>query len=89
MTATPTAPSFLAPLPAPSDARIPPLGTFLAAIPDPRRPQGRRHSLPAILSLLCAALLCGVRGYQAVAQWGRLSVRPYVRPRLHESYAVR
>lgn len=27
--------------------------------------------MPAILALACAALLCGVRGYQAAAQWGR------------------
>lgn len=48
-----------------------PLVTYLARVPDPRKAQGKRHPLPAMLLLLCCALLCGVRTLQAVADWGR------------------
>jgi len=40
-----------------------------ANIPDPRRAQGRRHRLPVVLALAAAASLCGMRGYQAMAEW--------------------
>jgi len=50
---------------------IPPLIEYLAAVPDPRRPQGTRHPLPAVLALVCCALLCGERYLQAIAEWGR------------------
>jgi DDE family transposase len=42
---------------------------YLAEVPDPRSPHGRQHSLPAILGLVCCAILCGARGYTAIAQW--------------------
>lgn len=45
--------------------------SYLASIPDPRSPMGRRHPLSAILALACCAILCGARGYAAIAQWGR------------------
>jgi len=45
--------------------------SYLAAIPDPRQPKGRRHPLTAILGLACHAILRGARGYAAIAQWGR------------------
>lgn len=48
-----------------------PLIEVLAEVPDFRRPQGKRHPLPAILALTCAATLCGYKSYGAVAQWGR------------------
>ena len=43
------------------------LPDFFADIPDPRRAQGRRHSLPTVLAIAAGAVLCGMRGYKAVA----------------------
>src|SRR5882757_9909722 len=43
----------------------------LASVPDPRSRQGRRHPLPAILSLAVLAMLTGAKGYSAIAQFGR------------------
>lgn len=45
------------------------LPDFFADIEDPRRRQGRRHPLPAVLAIATAASLCGMRGYKAIAQW--------------------
>jgi hypothetical protein len=44
------------------------LPAFFAAIPDPRRPQG---VIPCrtVLAIATAAVLCGARGYKAIAQW--------------------
>ena len=47
------------------------LMSFLAEVPDPRGAPGKRHSLVAMLTHACCALLCGARGYAAIAQWGR------------------
>ena len=52
-------------------AQPPPLVEVFAEIPDFRRRQGTRHSLAAILSLACCAMLCGYRSYSAIAEWGR------------------
>ncbi len=43
--------------------------SFLASVPDPRSRQGRQHPLAAILALVTCAILCGARGYTAIAQW--------------------
>jgi DDE_Tnp_1-associated/Transposase DDE domain len=43
----------------------------LAQVPDPRSRHGRRHPLPAILSLAVVAMLSGAKSYQAIAQFGR------------------
>lgn len=47
------------------------LAERLARLPDPRLTQGKRHSLAAILRLVAAAVLCGMRSLQAIAQFGR------------------
>lgn len=44
--------------------------SFLAEVPDPRSRHGRQHSLPAVLALVCGAVLCGARSVTAIAQWG-------------------
>src|SRR5437763_877137 len=49
----------------------PPLYAFLARVPDPRSPRGRRPPLVAILALVCLAMLSGIQGYLPAAQWAR------------------
>jgi predicted transposase YbfD/YdcC len=41
----------------------------LAAVPDPRKARGRRHSLQSVLPLAVGAVLAGARSYAAIAQW--------------------
>lgn len=38
-------------------------------VADPRRAQGRRHRLAVVLGIAAGALLCGMRGYKAIADW--------------------
>jgi hypothetical protein len=45
--------------------------SFLADVPHPRHRAGRRYPLVALLAQACCAMLCGCRGYAAIAQWGR------------------
>lgn len=52
------------------------LAEALAEVPDPRRPYGWRPEYPplplvGLLQLTVAAILCGARSLQAIAQWGR------------------
>jgi len=51
--------------------QIIPLIEVFVEIPDFRKNRGKRHALPAILALACAAVLCGARSYSAIADWGR------------------
>jgi hypothetical protein len=48
---------------------LPGLAEFLAAVPDHRRAQGRRHSLVSILGLACAATVVGAKLLVAIAEW--------------------
>ena len=43
----------------------------LALVPDPRKPRGLRHPLPAVLALTVVALLAGMKSLEAIAQFGR------------------
>lgn len=45
------------------------LRDFFKAIDDPRRAQGKKHSLPTVLALAAAAVLCGMRGYKDISVW--------------------
>lgn len=47
------------------------LPSYFKDIPDPRRKQGRRHPLPAILAIAAGATLCGMDGYKAIAGWAK------------------
>ena len=57
------------------EAKIEDLGPALLEafkrVPDPRKPRGRRHPLPAILTLATCAMLCNCHSLYAMAQWGR------------------
>lgn len=51
-----------------------PEGSLRAALddlPDPRRGQGRVHSLSGMIALTVCAMLCGARSLYAAAQWGQ------------------
>src|SRR5208283_2390964 len=52
-------------------AQMQSLPTFFREIPDPRRAQGRRHRLSTVLALAAGAVLCGMRGYRAIADWAQ------------------
>jgi hypothetical protein len=45
------------------------LPQFFKEINDPRRAQGRRHKIEVVLSIAAAAILCGMRGYNDIADW--------------------
>lgn len=50
---------------------VPPLLPALARLPDPRQRRGRRHPLPAVLTLASAAMLCDCENLLAIATWAR------------------
>ena len=45
------------------------LRTYLSQVSDPRGRKGRRHPLSAMLTAVVSGLLCGNRGYKAIAEW--------------------
>jgi hypothetical protein len=45
------------------------LPQYFKTIADPRRRQGRRHPLSAVLAIASGAALCGMRGYKAASDW--------------------
>jgi predicted transposase YbfD/YdcC len=50
----------------------------LAAVPDPRKRRGRRHSLQSVFFLALSAVLAGARSYAAIADWAAVA-EPEVR----------
>jgi len=52
------------------EARIS-LMELLEGIADPRRRQGTRHPLPALLGLAVVAMLAGMNSYEAIVQYGK------------------
>jgi uncharacterized protein DUF4338/DDE family transposase len=54
-----------------SAAQMQSLPAFFAEIRDPRRAQGKRHRLPTVLAIVAGAVLCGMRGYKAIADWAQ------------------
>ena len=41
----------------------------LRALPDCRHPRGQRHRLATVLTIAIAAVLAGIRGHSAIAEW--------------------
>ncbi|MEW6663674.1 MAG: Druantia anti-phage system protein DruA [Thermodesulfobacteriota bacterium] len=58
---------------------------FFRDIPDPRRAQGKRHPLATVLAIAAGAVLCGMRGYQAISDWAQ-SLSPKARERFECRY---
>ena len=58
------------------------LPDFFRQIPDPRRGEGKRHSLATVLGIVAGAVLCGMRGYQAISDWAQ-SLGPKARERFN------
>lgn len=50
---------------------LPSLVEYLRRVPDPRRPQGKRHPLEAILLLVVVATLAGRKHRLGIAEWAR------------------
>lgn len=56
------------------------LPDFFKQIHDPRRGQGRRHSVHVVLAIAAGAVLCGMRGYKAISDWAQ-ALSPTARAR--------
>ena len=61
------------------------LPEFFGQITDPRRTQGRRHPLNAVLAIATAAVLCGARGYKGISDWAQ-ALSPRARARFRCRY---
>ena len=61
------------------------LPDFFLDIPDSRRAQGRCHPLCAVLAIAAGVILCGMRGYKAMADWAQ-SLGPNARARFRCRY---
>lgn len=47
------------------------LPDFFRNVKDPRRTQGKRHSLSSILAIIAGATLCGMKGYKGISDWAQ------------------
>lgn len=56
------------------------LPDFFKQVHDPRRAQGRQHSVHVVLAIAAAAVLCGMRGYKAISDWTK-ALSPTARAR--------
>lgn len=56
------------------------LPDFFTTIHDPRRAQGKRHSVHVVLAIAAGAVLCGMRGYKAISDWAQ-ALSPTARAR--------
>ena len=56
------------------------LPDFFKNINDPRRAQGKRHSVHVVLAIAAGAVLCGMRGYKAISDWAQ-ALSPTARAR--------
>ena len=64
------------------------LPVFFKQINDPRRAQGRQHSIHVVLAIAAAAVLCGMRGYKAISDWTK-ALSPTARARFGCYYSHR
>ena len=58
---------------------------YFTAIPDPRRAKGWRHSMPTVLDISTAAVLCSMEGYKAIWDWAK-ALGPKGRERFRYRY---
>ena len=47
------------------------LPDFFSNVSDPRRAEGKRHSLKTVLGISTAAILCGMEGYKGISDWAK------------------
>ena len=69
-------------------AQMQSLPEFFRHMTDPRRSQGRRNPLHTVLAIATAAVLCGARGYKAIADWAN-ALSPRARARFRCRYRYR